>query len=54
MAKFQALKAGMDRVLASRLQRDVIDLIPDMKEVFAAGGTTGYSDFFAAQGGAAR
>jgi|GEM_PF-1139586 len=54
MAKFQSLKAGMDQIAVSRSQRHVIDLIPKMKEVFEAGGTAGYSDFFAAQGGLIR
>jgi hypothetical protein len=54
MAKFQSLKAGMDQIAVSRSQRHVIDLIPKMKEVFEAGGTAGYSDFFAAQGGLLR
>ena len=54
MAKFQSLKAGMDQIAVSRSQRHVIDLIPKMKEVFEAGGTAGYSDFLAAQGGLIR
>jgi hypothetical protein len=44
----------MDQIVVSRSQRHVIDLIPQMKEVFEAGGTAGYSDFFAAQGGLVR
>ena len=54
MAKFQALKTGMDQILTSRRQSDVINLIPKMQQVFAADGTPGYSDFFAAQGGLIR
>ena len=54
MPKFQALKAAMDQIAASRLQRDVIDLIPKMKEVFTASGTPEYSEFFLAQGGLIR
>ena len=54
MVKFQAIKSGMDQIVASRSQRDVFNLIPKMQEVFAAGGSPGYSNLFAAQGGVIR
>ena len=54
MAKFQGIIASMDQIVVSCSQRHVIELIPRMKEVFEAGGTEGYSPFFAAQGGLIR
>lgn len=49
MAKFQAIKAKLDQIAATRLQSDVIDLIPKMREIFEGGGaTTGYPEFFRA------
>lgn len=50
MAKFQAIKANLDTIAVSRLQRDVIALIPKLKEIFESGNEAGYNDFFNTQG----
>lgn len=49
MPKYQTLKSDLDQIALSRLQRDVFDLIPQMKEFFSAIREPGYSDFFASQ-----
>lgn len=51
MSKFQALRTGLDRLAASRLQRDLFDLIPLMKDLFNANGKPGFSDYFVVQTG---
>jgi len=49
MPKFQAVLAGLDQIIKTRLQRDVFRIIPKMQEIFAAKETPGFSEYFKEQ-----